>query len=848
MTNNRPHGRKRGETTASGDVHKREQVKGKQGSVKEQPKQNAPRQESPERGSFRTQPVRATQMFTRTRRGGGGGLTKLILFLILAFLLYTCLTSGIGSGGTSAVTPTPAAATPTAQTATPKPVTPGTFAASFQQPTTTYNHNTSTSTVNTEVASGAREKFTQLLGNGKDTVTILVYMCATDLESNYAMATNDLNEMLYAQTGDKVNVIIETGGTKQWRNNVMSARTNQRFRIANGQLEYLDRNVGMKQMTDPRTLVDFINYGVKNFPASRYMLILWDQGSGSVQGYGYDQNFPNATMTLDELYQALGAVNTKFDVIGFDACLMANTETAVAVAPYADYLIASEETEPGTGWYYTNWLSALGSNTSMPTIEVGKQIIDDFIKDSSAKSRTDKTSLSLVDLAEFSAEVPAKLTPFAQNITQTINSSDYRSIANARSVTKEFAQSNRIDQVDLVHFCQNVNTKEAQELANAVKNCVKYNRTNNMNNAYGLSIYFPYYSANRVNTAAKIYNAIGMDEAYTGAIRSFANIGAAGQVVNNSTSSSLFDLLGGSSSSNGTTISTEDLLGLLLGGQQAPAQTAPQGGSGYYGYGGSYGGYPSSSNNSVSSLVGGSDALDQAALELFANLLFRSSVDNEKLQYAERNGQTVLVLDEDTWKEINRLELNVWVDDGAGYIDLGQDNIFEFDDEGTLIVDYDGRWVCLDGQPVAYYMLSDEYESDDEYTTTGFVPAEVTHNVYDEDGNTVGQVTEDMHILIEYSDDEPDGIILGGQIVYEDEDVETKGLYKFEDGDQINFVCDYYDYKGNFEHAYYMSEPITVDGELEVGVYQIEGQRLLYSYVLTDTYNAKHWTPIAEYK
>lgn len=36
--------------------------------------------------------------------------------------------------------------------------------------------------------------------------------------------------------------------------------------------------------------------------------------------------------------------------IGFDACLMASVETALTVAPFADYMIASQDAEPGDGW------------------------------------------------------------------------------------------------------------------------------------------------------------------------------------------------------------------------------------------------------------------------------------------------------------------------------------------------------------------------------------------------------------------------------------------------------------------------------------------------------------------
>ena len=155
-------------------------------------------------------------------------------------------------------------------------------------------------------------------------------------------------------------------------------------------------------------------------------------------------------------------------------------ETAVAVQPYADYLIASEETEPGTGWYYTDWLSTLAKNTSTPTTDLGKQIIDTFISASAKNSSSDQTSLSLTDLAEFAGTVPDKLKAFSQNVTSLVKSDQAQTVADARSSTKEFARSNRLDQVDLVNFCENLNTDQGKALAKAIQGCVKYNRVNNM--------------------------------------------------------------------------------------------------------------------------------------------------------------------------------------------------------------------------------------------------------------------------------------------------------------------------------------------------------------------------------
>ena len=67
-------------------------------------------------------------------------------------------------------------------------------------------------TVDNSVASGSRAKRTKILGNNQDTVTLMVYMCGTDLESKYGMASSDMAEMAAATYGDNVNIMLENMG------------------------------------------------------------------------------------------------------------------------------------------------------------------------------------------------------------------------------------------------------------------------------------------------------------------------------------------------------------------------------------------------------------------------------------------------------------------------------------------------------------------------------------------------------------------------------------------------------------------------------------------------------------
>ena len=783
--NNRPHSRKRHDSGKAAEVHKRGEGLGGR------PSGNA---------SYNSgRPASSNKALVRGGMGGGAAVVALLLYMLF------------GGGGSGSQTP---ASTPV-PTPKPTPVTTpassnGLFNFGTQQSHNQTYVDASTQTVNTSVASGTRQKYTKLLGSGKDQMTIMIYMCGTDLESNYGMATNDINEMVYASMSDKVNIIIETGGTQRWRNSVMSNKTNQIYQVTSQNLIPLETNLGRKSMTDPNTLAEFITYCKKNYPANRNMLIFWDHGAGSITGYGHDQLFPNDSMSVDEIAAALKAADMKFDVIGFDTCLMANMENAIAIEPYADYMIASEETEPGTGWYYTNWLTLLAKNSSTPSLDFGKQIIDDFV----AKSgRREKTTLSMIDLAEFKNTVPAAMKAFSKKITADVKGNNFQSVANARYSTREFAQSNRLDQIDLVHFCDRLGTAEGKKLATAIKSCVKYNKTGNVTNAYGLSIYFPYRSANKVNQLLKIYDNIDFDEDYGEAVRSFATMGASGQIVTNGSNNSLFNILQGGQPSSGNSMNS--ILDMFLGGGQ---QTAP-----------SYGGMD------LSTLLGGGQSYDQGTVDLFSSFFGRNHIETDDLVLTEKDGRQVLSLDEHSWSLVHDVKLNVWVDDGTGYIDLGLDNIFEFDDDNDLIMEYDGKWLAINDQVVSYYMLEDEYVDDNNFRTSGYIPAMLNG--------------EEVHILVEWTDEDPDGVVLGAQKVYEN-GTEAKGLIEFQKGDQIDFICDYYDYDGNFQDRYYMNdEPLMVgkDG-LEISDITILNDSILYGYQLTDIYNAARWTPMLQYK
>ena len=169
----------------------------------------------------------------------------------------------------------------------------------------------------------------------------------------------------------------------------------------------------------------------------------------------------------------------------------------------------------------------------MDTVSIGKTIIDDYTAACRQQSSSNQTTLSLIDLAELSGTVPEAFNKFASSTVELIDSDSYTVVSNARSRAKEF--SSGINQIDLINFADNMGTPEAKALSEALRGCIKYNRVSkSLANANGISIYFPYRKLSSMNSMVDIYDEIGMDDAYTNCIRSFASVAAGGQLTSSS--------------------------------------------------------------------------------------------------------------------------------------------------------------------------------------------------------------------------------------------------------------------------------------------------------------------------
>ena len=230
--------------------------------------------------------------------------------------------------------------------------------------------------------------------------TVLVYMCGADLQD---AACVDLYEMAESENGANTNIVVLAGGAEEWDDEDLVGGTRNLITISDGGFQSVD-DVDQASMGSAESLLEFLIFGLEEYPAERTVFILWNHGGGTEGGICFDALEGEDGLTLSEIREALDALNDEvpgwhIDVFGCDACMMASYELTALLSNYSiDYFIASEEVEPGIGWYYTPWLKALDEEPGMSSEALCRQIVDSYMDDNRVYNPDEPYGLSAVDL------------------------------------------------------------------------------------------------------------------------------------------------------------------------------------------------------------------------------------------------------------------------------------------------------------------------------------------------------------------------------------------------------------------------------------------------------------------
>jgi hypothetical protein len=254
---------------------------------------------------------------------------------------------------------------------------------------------------------------------------------------------------------------------------------------------------GERNLGEAFALEEFMTAAVQEAPADHYAMILWDHGS--MTGIGADESHSDVLEGWEiavGLETGLAATGIDLDFIGFDACLMASLEVAAVVAPYASYMIASEELEPNDGWAYEGF-GYLGQND--PTVVgLGTSILEAYHAASAPGDPT--VTLSMLDLRRYD-DFAAAMTAFTNEALATIDTSAVE-IGRRRNASSKFgADPDPLQDwfmVDLGQLLRKVGRSdapvadEARAAAAILRQFVVANITGDANKgATGISVHFP---------------------------------------------------------------------------------------------------------------------------------------------------------------------------------------------------------------------------------------------------------------------------------------------------------------------------------------------------------------------
>ena len=343
-------------------------------------------------------------------------------------------------------------------------------------------------------------------GNDSQSWAIYWYLCGSDLESRNGFATSDLMEMMQVKLPDNIKVVVQTGGSSYWHNNTIGSKYSERYVYDSEGFKFIDRQP-QANMGDADTLADFLSFCKKNYPADKTIVLFWDHGGGSVAGAAFDENYRNDSLNLGEFYEAFNEAfelsndNPPVDIIGFDACLMATVDVAFTFCDVAEYLVASEELEPGDGWDYNAWLQALANDPAMSSAQLGKEICDSYLADANTRRQGGEITLSVTDLTKLQPLLEAYDAMGQEALTIALDDpgffSDFgRQASRSESYGGNNYQEGYTNMVDLGHLARNsidLLPKTAQAVLDSLDDCVIYRVAGPYRSqSTGLSCYYSY--------------------------------------------------------------------------------------------------------------------------------------------------------------------------------------------------------------------------------------------------------------------------------------------------------------------------------------------------------------------
>jgi Clostripain family len=322
--------------------------------------------------------------------------------------------------------------------------------------------------------------------------TWLVYMAGdNNLEG---AGRDDLAEMKQVGSTADVNVSVQFDTEE---------KKTTRYRVEKNKLRSVQQLPGV-DCGDPKVLTQFIQWGIKHYPAQRYLLDVWNHGGGWENlpaDYDYDalrlakplaaakrnrikralfrttvkkihrRPGPARAIAIDcgshdyldnqELRKGVSKAlpkGRKFDILGCDACLMNMLEIAYEMKDTATLMVGSEETEPGAGWPYAAILKGLVAKPTMAPADLAKRIVTEYGR--YYRKTKEAATQSALDLGK----IPAAAVAVGELADALL--ADLHNLAGVVSLARDRAQKFEMPEyIDLGDFAQQLAQRLPQNAA-----------------------------------------------------------------------------------------------------------------------------------------------------------------------------------------------------------------------------------------------------------------------------------------------------------------------------------------------------------------------------------------------
>jgi hypothetical protein len=160
-------------------------------------------------------------------------------------------------------------------------------------------------------------------------------------------------------------------------------------------------------MGSPQVLNEFIKWAKKNYPADRYVLVVWNHGNGwkrrpttgdETRGVSYDDQYGTRIDTW-QLDQALAGES--FDILAWDASLMQMFEVAYEARGHAALIVGSEESPPAEGYPYDAVFRGFRDAPDSSAAQLSRGFVTAMVNNPPYADR--KITQSVLDTSQFGA-------------------------------------------------------------------------------------------------------------------------------------------------------------------------------------------------------------------------------------------------------------------------------------------------------------------------------------------------------------------------------------------------------------------------------------------------------------